>query len=230
VPVALSEAVARAMSRDPALRPASAAELSQSLRHWAQAPEPEAAARSASPAARSKRWLAVALLGCAGAAVLAWGLRPAARAVAPPAMASAVPATSAPAPATEAVVTATDSVATSAATVQQSTAEPTAVPAPKTTVAARPPRNKLAAAPAAVTIPAAPAAEPATGTVQIAVSPWGQVEVNGNAAGTTPPLTHLTLPEGTHTITVRNADFAPFTATVQVTGDKPAVVRHRFGS
>ena len=47
-------------------------------------------------------------------------------------------------------------------------------------------------------------------------------------AGTTPPLTRLTLPEGTHTITVRNEDFPPFITTVQVTAEKPATVRHRF--
>ena len=68
----------------------------------------------------------------------------------------------------------------------------------------------------------------ANGLVHLAISPWGQVEVNGSPAGTTPPLTRLTLPEGTHTITVRNADFPPFTTTVQVTAEKPASVRHRF--
>ena len=65
--------------------------------------------------------------------------------------------------------------------------------------------------------------------MQLAISPWGQVEIDGRPAGTTPPLARLTLPAGTHTITVRNADFPPYTATVQVHADKPAVVRHRFG-
>jgi len=46
----------------------------------------------------------------------------------------------------------------------------------------------------------------------------------------TPPLTQLSLPVGDHVITVRNADFAPHTATVRVTSDQPVVVRHRFGS
>ena len=39
-----------------------------------------------------------------------------------------------------------------------------------------------------------------------------------------------TLPEGTHTITVRNADFAAHTVQVQVSADKPVTLRHRFGS
>jgi serine/threonine-protein kinase len=74
----------------------------------------------------------------------------------------------------------------------------------------------------------APAAV-ASGQLQLAISPWGQIEVNGTAAGTTPPLTRLTLPEGSHTVTVRNEDFAPYTTTVQVSADKPVTVRHRFG-
>ena len=83
------------------------------------------------------------------------------------------------------------------------------------------------AAPAAPV--AAVAAAPAPGVVHIAVSPWGQVEVDGAPVGTTPPLSRLELPPGTHTITVRNADFPPFTTTVNVSADRPATVRHRFG-
>ncbi|HLL19657.1 MAG TPA: PEGA domain-containing protein, partial [Rubrivivax sp.] len=74
-----------------------------------------------------------------------------------------------------------------------------------------------------------PVAAASTGQLQLAISPWGQVEIDGAPAGTTPPLTRLTLPEGSHTITVRNEDFAPFTTTVHVTADKPVTVRHRFG-
>jgi len=84
-----------------------------------------------------------------------------------------------------------------------------------------------AAAPAATTAGATAAA--ATGTLQLAISPWGEIEIDGRSAGTTPPLTQLTLPAGSHSIIVRNADFPPFSTTVQVQADKPVVVRHRFG-
>ena len=47
--------------------------------------------------------------------------------------------------------------------------------------------------------------------------------------GTTPPLTHITLPEGQHTITVRN-DESTYTTTVTISRDKPATIKHRFGS
>jgi hypothetical protein len=73
-------------------------------------------------------------------------------------------------------------------------------------------------------------APPAQGTVQLAVSPWGNVEVDGKPAGTTPPLSRLTLPVGTHQIVVRNDDFPAFTTSVTVSEDKPVTVRHRFGS
>jgi eukaryotic-like serine/threonine-protein kinase len=52
--------------------------------------------------------------------------------------------------------------------------------------------------------------------------------VNGQPAGTTPPLSRLSLPAGRHTITVRNEDFPSYTTTVVVQADKPALVRHRF--
>jgi eukaryotic-like serine/threonine-protein kinase len=68
------------------------------------------------------------------------------------------------------------------------------------------------------------------GTVRIAVSPWGNVEVDGAAVGTTPPLNELTLPEGRHQITVRNADFPPYSASVNVVPGQPVTLRHRFGS
>ena len=80
------------------------------------------------------------------------------------------------------------------------------------------------------TVPAVPVAPPAMGVVQLAVSPWGKVEVDGTPAGIAPPLNRLTLPEGQHTITLRNADFPPFSTTLKITADQPVTLKHRFGS
>ncbi len=74
-----------------------------------------------------------------------------------------------------------------------------------------------------------PPPAPALGVVQLAVSPWGQIEVDGRPMGTSPPLTRLTLASGTHTITVRNADYPAYTSTLAVGGDNPVTLRHRFG-
>ena len=71
---------------------------------------------------------------------------------------------------------------------------------------------------------------PATGTVRIAISPWGLVEVDGAPSGAAPPITELTLAEGRHQIVVRNGDNAPYTASVNVTAGQTVAVRHKFGS
>jgi hypothetical protein len=71
---------------------------------------------------------------------------------------------------------------------------------------------------------------PATGTVKIAISPWGLVEVDGTSSGAAPPITELTLAEGRHQIVVRNGDYAPHTVSVNVTAGQTISVRHKFGS
>ncbi|MBU0747873.1 MAG: protein kinase [Gammaproteobacteria bacterium] len=66
------------------------------------------------------------------------------------------------------------------------------------------------------------------GRVVLRVSPWGRISVNGNALGTTPPLTQVELPEGTHRIEVSNPAAAPVVKTVQVKKGEPVVVSHQF--
>lgn len=66
--------------------------------------------------------------------------------------------------------------------------------------------------------------------MRLAISPWGEIEVNGQPAGLTPPLATLTLPAGSHRITVRNGDFPPYSTQVDVDADQPVTLRHRFGS
>jgi serine/threonine-protein kinase len=231
VPAMLARIVRCAMARNPADRYTSAGELAYELRQFghitaaaatgAEPPVPEA-----KPPTRPSRvhWPTAALLAVgAAAAVLVMAQRPvqeAPAAAAAPVAIAAPPASSMPTPDVE------------------PTPSPVPVPTPpeRVTAAARP-------APASTRPPptpmltrevrpdTAPVAVPVvTGTVQLAISPWGEVEVDGHPAGTTPPLSRLNLSEGTHTITVRNDDAPPFTVTVHVEADKPTTVRHRFGS
>ena len=106
-------------------------------------------------------------------------------------------------------------------------AKPVAVakppPTAKRVVEARVPESKPAVAPA-------PVVSKANGTLRIAISPWGQVEVDGVPAGTAPPLNELTLPEGKHQIIIRNGDFPPFRSTVTVTPGQAVTLKHKFGS
>ncbi|HET9642383.1 MAG TPA: serine/threonine-protein kinase [Burkholderiaceae bacterium] len=83
---------------------------------------------------------------------------------------------------------------------------------------------------AAIPKPAPAAAAPASGQLLIAVSPWGEVEIDGVKAGISPPLSRLMLPEGDHTIVLRNNDNPPFMKTVRITADEPVTLRYRFGS
>lgn len=79
---------------------------------------------------------------------------------------------------------------------------------------------------------AAAAAQPVVtnGVVRLAISPWGQVEVDGKPIGTAPPLNELTLPEGRHVVTIRNDDFPPYISTVNVVPGQPVNLKYRFGS
>jgi eukaryotic-like serine/threonine-protein kinase len=234
VPPALSAIAARAMARSPADRYSHAGELAQALRRWADGTAETAPAEPASTDAAPKRrlwWLAGGLLLAIGVLVLASAGR---RAEPAPPPVAAPPAAAAPAPvaviAAEPAPPAASAPATEPVPPAQA-AEPAVAALPAAAPVAAPARPRATPVPPRDTrLPlATPAAPVVTGIVQLAISPWGQVEVDGQPAGTTPPLTRLTLPEGQHTITIRNEDAPPYTVSVQVVADRAAVVRHRFG-
>jgi eukaryotic-like serine/threonine-protein kinase len=246
VPVALSDITMRAIAHDPAQRYRSARQMSQALKQWLDA-EAELGGDEGLQGRRGRRRLVAAALavGAAIGAVAGWQLLGSSDAE--PSRAVEVATSTTPAP-----------TAPAAAPIQSSI--PTAVAAPvaandDAAIAASKAAPEAPITPAAIAAPAAPrpkaverqparaprapretqtrgggTAAPATGVVQLAVAPWGQIEVDGKGAGVTPPLAQLTLSVGEHVITVRNADFTPHTITVRVSADQPVVVRHRFGS
>ena len=73
-----------------------------------------------------------------------------------------------------------------------------------------------------------PATQLPTGLVRIAVSPWGEIEVDGRAVGTSPPINELTLAEGRHQIVIRNTDFPALSTSVIVTPGQPFSLKHKF--
>jgi serine/threonine-protein kinase len=135
---------------------------------------------------------------------------------------------SAPSPAPPPAAAAVDDAAATA----NAAALPRAVvsPAPRARPPERPPAREAKERATRETPPRPVAAAATTGVVQLAITPWGQVEIDGKTAGVTPPLSKLTLSVGEHVITVRNEDFAPHTVTVRISADQPVTVRHRFGS
>jgi hypothetical protein len=201
------------MARDPAERTAGAAELSRQLRHWQAGPGDE------DPAAPV--WSQPLAWGAAAALLFgatAWALWPNPSPPAPPPLRAASPLPTLP-PATAAGPALTVPAAASAPVAAPAAR---AAPVPRATRSSKPrPSAPPKAPPAAVAV--------ATGSVHLAITPWGRIEIDGEPVGVTPPLTQLDLPEGPHAVTVRNGDFPVYTLDVQVSADRPATVRHRFG-
>lgn len=234
VPAALSAIAARAMSRDPSDRFPSARHLSMELRHWLD--QPEARALAESPESVRRRRLTLLGFG-AGAAALAALVQTAWQPWAASEEVAQVPAAAAPGP------VAADPAAAAASVIDEP-AEPTGqanpgtAPAelaaaetgvkPKSTASPRDRKPRAAAASAPLPAAAEPVAPPPPGYVQLAVSPWGQIEVDGAAVGIAPPLNRLSLPAGSHTITIRNGELPPVVRVVQVSADQPVTIKHRF--
>jgi serine/threonine-protein kinase len=76
--------------------------------------------------------------------------------------------------------------------------------------------------------PAPVAAPPADGAVVLGITPWGEILVDGASHGVSPPLTHLTLPAGVHTIEVRNGSSPAFVSRIDVQPGQSVEVKHRF--
>ena len=124
--------------------------------------------------------------------------------------------------------------------------QPAAAPVPSPS----PPPQKVAAAPAkpapqppAATPPAKQAAAtvrpkpakpdvvasaPTPATVSFAISPWGEVHINGRMHGISPPLRNVDLPPGRHRIEIRNAGFPPHIEIVNAKSGGEIRIRHKF--
>lgn len=71
-------------------------------------------------------------------------------------------------------------------------------------------------------------APPAKATLALAVSPWGEVYVNGKSVGVSPPLTALQLDAGRHRVEIRNEALEPYRMTVNLKPGKPLKIKHKF--
>jgi len=213
-PATLSAIVRKAMERDPAQRYQKASDFRNALAEFvedsrAPAADVSLAARPVEPtlpAARLRRPLKIvggAALTLAAALLVYFALRPAPE---PPAPAAAVPI--APTP------------------VLPPVEEPKPEPAPpvaeesKPADAKAPPRRRNETAATAVPV--------RDGIVKLAVAPWGEILVDGESRGVSPPLTQLSLPPGAHTIEVRNPSSAPFVVRIELRSGETISLQHRF--
>ncbi len=104
-------------------------------------------------------------------------------------------------------------------------AAPEATPEARKTVPA--PKNeasKLAeVAPAAAALPASH-----TGSIALAINPWGEVYLDGKKMGVSPPLKELQVTPGKHTIEIKNTSFASHTETLEVKLNDRLKIKHEF--
>lgn len=88
------------------------------------------------------------------------------------------------------------------------------------------------AAPAArlrpVLAPAPIAAAPEPGVLSLAIAPWGEVFLDGTSVGVSPPLNHIELASGKHSVEVRNSGFPAYSVQVDIEAGKKFVLQHRF--
>ena len=96
---------------------------------------------------------------------------------------------------------------------------------------------KQAVSPKPVLKPALAALEPPplekkkalpVGRIELAVTPWGEVLVDGRSRGISPPLRKLEISTGSHTIEIRNSTFPSHVRRVEVKAGQAVKIKHRF--
>ena len=70
------------------------------------------------------------------------------------------------------------------------------------------------------------AASPASLT--LAISPWGEIFVDGNRHGVSPPLRQLSLAPGKHTILIVNETFKPYSKTIELAPGGSLKIKYKF--
>lgn len=71
-------------------------------------------------------------------------------------------------------------------------------------------------------------AKQAVATVSFAVSPWGEIFIDGKSAGVSPPLNQLQLEAGVYKVEIHNQSFAPYRHTVKLSPGQTLKIRHKF--
>jgi serine/threonine-protein kinase len=82
--------------------------------------------------------------------------------------------------------------------------------------------------------PAPPAPSPAkapagpTALVMLAISPWGEVLVDGKSMGISPPMTELELTPGSYRIEIRNGNFKPHQEIYELGSNQTIKIKYKF--
>ena len=65
-------------------------------------------------------------------------------------------------------------------------------------------------------------------TVQFAVTPWGEIYLDGVKVGISPPLKELKVSAGKHTIEIRNLNFSPYSETLELRTGSVKKIKYKF--
>jgi serine/threonine-protein kinase len=185
--------------------------------------------RAAGPRRSGKAlWLALPVALVAVAALVTLGLKPD---DGPAPTAPATPAAQAPTPPASpdgdaAQPVAAPAIKSVAEAAVKAEAEP--VGEPEVAPAVEPPAKPAARPAVAPARDVAVRATQAKAIVVLAVSPWGEVYVDGRSAGVSPPLTVLQIEAGRHDLEIRNQAFAPYREAVNLKSGETLKIRHKF--
>jgi serine/threonine-protein kinase len=219
IPSRFDYIVARALSKQPEHRYQSAGEMALHLRKWApeeptfftvprpssmpvQTALPEASPERSDNVRTRRQWLAYGIPGVVLTVSAAWTMW------------------SRPTPSTESVTSAITETSTPGGSALVHVGD--AVPSP----AGQAEIDPIATPPAAranALVQRGPAA-----WLKLAVSPWGEIYVDGQRRGVSPPLTQIELAPGRHRIEIRNASFPPRRESVDVKANARLRIKHKF--
>lgn len=65
-------------------------------------------------------------------------------------------------------------------------------------------------------------------SVLLVVLPWGEVYVDGQKKGVSPPLKNLAITPGPHKVEIRNTTFTPYETTIDGSAGGKITIRHKF--
>jgi len=76
--------------------------------------------------------------------------------------------------------------------------------------------------------PARDASAAASGRLRLAITPWGEVYIDGKQRGVSPPLQIVKLPPGPHTVEIRNRSLPPRVEKIEVRSGEQVDISHSF--
>ena len=64
--------------------------------------------------------------------------------------------------------------------------------------------------------------------ITLAIAPWGEVYVDGNRIGVSPPVNEVEVTPGKRKVEIKNSSFPVFTQIVDVKVDQKVRIKHKF--